>query len=122
MIIITAKVDGFRRAGMAHPARATEHPDGTFTPKQLAQLRAEPMLVVVERPDGPWPPRGDSIDGNPSPQEGFDDEDAKSKKDEDVKPQTEKKDKDKKDKDKKDEGDKAPPKEPETPPAGNGQG
>jgi len=48
VIIITAKKDGFRRCGMAHPASAVEHKDGTFTEEQLAILKAEPMLVVQE--------------------------------------------------------------------------
>ena len=43
---ITAKKDGFRRAGVAHPAVMTEYEDGTFTDEQLAQLKAEPMLTV----------------------------------------------------------------------------
>ena len=43
---ITAKKDGFRRAGVAHPAVMTEYADGTFTDEQLAQLKAEPMLTV----------------------------------------------------------------------------
>lgn len=43
---ITAKVAGFRRAGMAHPAEPVDHEAGTFTEAQLAALQAEPMLVV----------------------------------------------------------------------------
>lgn len=50
-VIITAKKDGFRRCGMAHPANAVEHADGTFTEEQLAILKAEPMLVVQELAD-----------------------------------------------------------------------
>jgi hypothetical protein len=46
MIKITAKKDGFRRCGMAHPSVPTEHPDETFSQDQLAELQAEPMLVV----------------------------------------------------------------------------
>lgn len=49
-VIITSKQDGFRRCGMAHPANAVEHADGTFTAEQLAALKAEPMLVVQEIP------------------------------------------------------------------------
>lgn len=45
-IRITARRDGFRRAGIAHPARPTEHPAERFSAEQLAQLQAEPMLVV----------------------------------------------------------------------------
>lgn len=46
MIKITAKKDGFRRAGMAHPASPTLHADDAFTPEQLAAIETEPMLVV----------------------------------------------------------------------------
>ncbi|HHR6222747.1 TPA: HI1506-related protein [Providencia alcalifaciens] len=45
-IIITAKVNGFRRCGIAHSDTATEYPDDHFTKEQLATLQAEPMLVV----------------------------------------------------------------------------
>lgn len=58
MIIITAKRDGFRRCGMAHAARPVEHQDDAFSPAQLAQLQAEPMLVVelvAEVPQNPGP-------------------------------------------------------------------
>ncbi|SNS05680.1 hypothetical protein SAMN04488503_2483 [Humidesulfovibrio mexicanus] len=47
-VIITAKKDGFRRCGVAHPARPVEHADGTFSSEQLEILKAEPMLVVQE--------------------------------------------------------------------------
>lgn len=47
-VIITAKKDGFRRCGMAHPASAVEHADGVFTKEQIEILKAEPMLVVQE--------------------------------------------------------------------------
>lgn len=45
-IIITAKVNGFRRCGIAHSDTATQYPDDHFTKEQLATLQAEPMLVV----------------------------------------------------------------------------
>lgn len=45
---ITSRRDGFRRAGIAHPARPVEHPIKSFTAEQLAQLKAEPVLVVEE--------------------------------------------------------------------------
>lgn len=53
MIRITAKRDGFRRAGMSHPATPVDHPAGTFTKQQFAQLMGDPMLVVqeIEVPD-----------------------------------------------------------------------
>lgn len=44
---VVAKVDGFRRAGMAHPSAATEHPLETFPyPEPLEALFAEPQLTV----------------------------------------------------------------------------
>lgn len=46
MIRITAMRDGFRRAGIAHPAAPTEHPDDRFTAGQLEALLAEPLLTV----------------------------------------------------------------------------
>lgn len=47
MIRITAKKDGFRRAGISH-AGTRDYPDERFTPQELAMLKAEPMLVVEE--------------------------------------------------------------------------
>lgn len=47
-IIITAKTDGFRRGGIAHPAAGTHYPEGYFTEAQLEAFRREPQLVVVE--------------------------------------------------------------------------
>lgn len=49
-IQVLCKKPGFRRAGRAHPERAV-YPDGTFTPAELAALKAEPMLEVSEVPD-----------------------------------------------------------------------
>ncbi|MBE2888951.1 HI1506-related protein [Geobacter anodireducens] len=48
MIRITSKQAGFRRCGVAHPAEPTDYPDDRFTAKDLAVLKAEPMLVVEE--------------------------------------------------------------------------
>ncbi|PHS48759.1 MAG: hypothetical protein COB05_04415 [Marinobacter sp.] len=45
-IRIISSIDGFRRAGMAHPARPCTYPDDAFTVAQLAQLKAEPRLAV----------------------------------------------------------------------------
>jgi hypothetical protein len=55
---ITSKKDGFRRAGLSHPARAVDHPADSLTPEQLDALMAEPRLVVQELdlPDDPRPP------------------------------------------------------------------
>lgn len=49
-VIITAKREGFRRCGVAHPAHAVKHPDGRWTAAELAVLKAEPMLVVEVTP------------------------------------------------------------------------
>jgi hypothetical protein len=46
MIIISSKREGFRRCGMAHPKKATEHADDAFSKEALAILQAEPMLTV----------------------------------------------------------------------------
>lgn len=46
MIRITAKQDGFRRCGIAHPAAPTDYPDDRFTALELEQFKAEPLLVV----------------------------------------------------------------------------
>lgn len=45
-IRITSAIDGFRRAGVSHPKSPTTYPDYFFTEEQLAQLEAEPRLVV----------------------------------------------------------------------------
>lgn len=47
-ITITAKLDGFRRGGIAHSAAATHYPEGYFSEAQLEVFRQEPQLVVVE--------------------------------------------------------------------------
>jgi len=46
MLIITSKKDGFRRCGIAHPARPTGYPDTAFSGVELALLLDEPMLEV----------------------------------------------------------------------------
>lgn len=59
---IVARREGFRRAGIAHPGHPVDHPIDRFTPEQIEQLRAEPMLVVVEVDESVKagkPPRGD---------------------------------------------------------------
>lgn len=45
---ITAKRDGFRRAGIAHRDTAVDHPIDRFTSKEIAALKGEKMLVVQE--------------------------------------------------------------------------
>lgn len=46
VVRISAKREGFRRAGMAHSKAATEHPLSRFTPDQVEELLAEPNLMV----------------------------------------------------------------------------
>ncbi|WP_336718528.1 HI1506-related protein [Asaia bogorensis] len=46
-LIITCQEPGFRRAGIAHPAFAV-HDAGRFSPNQIAQLRNESKLTVIE--------------------------------------------------------------------------
>lgn len=48
MIRITAKRDGFRRAGIAHGKAPTDYPAEAFTADQLEQLRSDPMLTVED--------------------------------------------------------------------------
>lgn len=70
MIIITAKKDGFRRAGVTHPARPTEHQADAFTKEQLAELQAEPMLVVeivADKPSGSAPKKNPELGPAPGP-------------------------------------------------------
>ena len=61
VIDITAKREGFRRAGMAHSETTQTYPLSRFTAAQLALLKAEPMLIVVIRDK-------DDGAGKPSPQ------------------------------------------------------
>ncbi|ENM6343185.1 hypothetical protein AB8H83_001085 [Salmonella enterica] len=46
MIFITAKREGFARCGVRFSETTTSYPDDRFTPEQLADLEAEPMLIV----------------------------------------------------------------------------
>ncbi|WP_147456191.1 HI1506-related protein [Aquitalea palustris] len=59
MIRITALADGFRRAGMAHSATPTEHPDDTFSQEQLQELQAERLLLVEVLPNPVAAPTGE---------------------------------------------------------------
>lgn len=58
MIKISSRKEGFRRCGVAHPKGVVEYPDGHWTEEQLADLRAEPMLVVTVIEDGSNPGPG----------------------------------------------------------------
>jgi hypothetical protein len=46
-IVITAKRDGFRRCGIAHPGKPTFYPDDFFTEEQLEALGKEPQLILA---------------------------------------------------------------------------
>ncbi|EAO6530547.1 hypothetical protein G0R83_000789 [Salmonella enterica] len=46
MIFITAKREGFARCGVRFSETTTSYPDDRFMPEQLADLEAEPMLIV----------------------------------------------------------------------------
>ncbi len=39
---------GFRRCGVLHPAEAVDHPISRFSKEEIARLKNEPKLVVVE--------------------------------------------------------------------------
>jgi hypothetical protein len=45
-IRISSAINGFRRAGVAHPSGPTVYPDGFFSAEQIKQLKAEPRLAV----------------------------------------------------------------------------
>ena len=47
-LTITSSINGFRRAGRAWSSEPTTVSAAEFTPEQLAQLRAEPRLTIVE--------------------------------------------------------------------------
>lgn len=46
-IVITAKRDGFRRCGIAHPRKPTSYPDDFFTEEQWQALDKEPQLILA---------------------------------------------------------------------------
>jgi len=50
-IVITAKLDGFRRCGIAHPRKPTSYPDDFFTEEQLRALVKEPQLILAYAED-----------------------------------------------------------------------
>ncbi|EDJ5914223.1 hypothetical protein GFE59_13640 [Salmonella enterica] len=52
MIFITAKREGFARCGVRFSETTTSYPDDRFTPEQLADLEAEPMLIVSREGTG----------------------------------------------------------------------
>lgn len=48
LIIAARPKDGFRRCGVHHPPGEVRHPARTFTEDQVAALKDEPNLLVVE--------------------------------------------------------------------------
>lgn len=67
---IRSKRPGFRRCGVAHPDEWVDHPEDRFTPEQLAQLQAEPMLQVVvteTQPTEARQPDDSASDADPTP-------------------------------------------------------
>ncbi|ENF8721707.1 hypothetical protein ABR192_002234 [Salmonella enterica] len=52
MIFITSKREGFARCGVRFSETTTSYPDDRFTPEQLADLEAEPMLIVSREGTG----------------------------------------------------------------------
>ena len=45
-IRISSAINGFRRAGVAHPSQPTVYADDYFSAEQIKQLKAEPRLAV----------------------------------------------------------------------------
>lgn len=71
---ITARRAGFRRAGIAHPATAIDHPADRFDADEIAALLAEPNLIVepleIEGGDqGDDDKSGDKNNPEPAPQQ-----------------------------------------------------
>lgn len=52
-IRISSAINGFRRAGVAHPTKPTVYDEGFFSEQQIKQLVAEPRLAVEILPDEP---------------------------------------------------------------------
>lgn len=50
-IVITAKRDGFRRAGIAHSSKPTRHADNFFSEEQLKAMLKEPQLTLAHVED-----------------------------------------------------------------------
>lgn len=50
-IVITAKRDGFRRAGIAHSSKPTRYTDDFFSEEQLKAMLKEPQLTLAHVED-----------------------------------------------------------------------
>lgn len=53
MITIVSQYDGFIRAGVRHSSQPASYSDNFFSLQQLAELEADPALVVVRTSDTP---------------------------------------------------------------------
>lgn len=51
MIRITSKKDGFRRCGIVHSKTPVDYPADRFSEKEIAAVKADPMLIVMDVPD-----------------------------------------------------------------------
>ena len=70
MIRIKSKRHNFRRCGMPHPKQPVDYPDDQFAKKELAILKAEPMLIVEVIPDEEEPDsKTEKKEGGPEEQE-----------------------------------------------------
>jgi len=63
--------DGFRRGGVAHTQKGKAYPDDFFSDEQMAQMAAEPMIVVEHIEAEPKT--------HPGPGEGMDEDKAAAK-------------------------------------------
>ena len=63
-IIVKSKIEGYRRAGMAHSKAPVTHPDGTFSEAQIAQLKADPRITVTLEPTADSPDSSSSDSGS----------------------------------------------------------
>lgn len=52
-VAITARRDGYRRFGIAHSTTPRRFEAGRWSPAELAILRADPGLIVVDMPAAP---------------------------------------------------------------------
>ena len=66
-VFIQSRKDGFRRCGVAHSAERTEYPDGHWSDADLAILKAEPQLMVVEVQAAAADPAADDDPETPAP-------------------------------------------------------
>ncbi|BCS94610.1 hypothetical protein DSLASN_02420 [Desulfoluna limicola] len=61
-IVIRSTHEGFRRCGIAHAKAAVTYPDERFTDEEVAQLKAEPRLLVEVTEDKKEPGKMNEAD------------------------------------------------------------